>query len=278
MLIDLYGLIVQCSTSSPDLAAQLVRPFQYFIINSAQDVTPTLDIVVKEIAPPYETFPAARASFSSPRNIVYQDQGLKIIDYFGQGVVVEDKERSRLTLYGQDRNFLQEAFYLMVMSFFGQHCDRAGMMRIHALALSYKDHVILLPTQPGGGKSTMALRLLQEDQVKLISDDEPVLDSQGYLRPFPIRIGTLNPDHIQHIPKQFIYHIDRMEFGLKYFVDCSYWQDSLEQRPIKIDKSILFVAPSTPQRGANHHTGVEADGTDHTDTGRRHWRGIVSGG
>ena len=238
MFIELYGLTVKCKAESNNFACQLIRPFKYFLKKGDGKCQVTIEI--KETDPPYETFPDLKASFSTPRNIVYNGQDTKIIDYFGKGVLVEDDKRLIYTFYSCDRNFLQEAFYLLVISLFGQYCDRNGLLRIHALALAYNDTAILLPVPPGGGKSTMAMALLQEKDFKLISDDEPILDKSGYIHPFPLRIGTLDPQKVKDIPEKFVYKIDRMEFGPKYFIDCEYWEDRLEKRPLR--ESILFVS------------------------------------
>jgi len=205
---------------------------------------------VEEEDPPYDSFPNLKASFSTPRNIVYAEKDCKIIDYFGKGVVLENGDRSVFTLYSRDRNFVQEAFYLLVISLVGQHCDRNGMLRVHALALSYKDTAILLPIPLSGGKSTFALTLLEEDGFKLISDDEPVIDRSGRILPSPLRIGTLEKNKITSIPNEFVYQIERMEFDLKYFVDIHYWQDKLKRRiaekyPVCIASNVGFCSEST---------------------------------
>ena len=228
MRINIYGLSIECQTASSDFAAALVRPYHYFV--TEEEGKPAITIIVKEEAPPYQAFPTIPASFSSPRNIVYTAPHQKIIDYFGGGVVVHEERDARYTLYSRDRNFLMEAFYLLVLSLFGQHCDTHKMMRIHALALSYNDTAFLMPIPPGGGKSTMALSLLQDREIKLMSDDEPIYNSSGELLPFPLRIGTLNQDILKTIPEQYVYSIDRMEFGVKHFIDCGYWDAQIERR------------------------------------------------
>ena len=50
----------------------------------------------------------------------------------------------------------------------------------------------MLPS--GGGKSTLALRALQEPGIGLISEDSPLLDRRGRLHPFPLRIGVNETD------------------------------------------------------------------------------------
>ena len=237
IVIDMYGLTIGCKTENKDLAFQLLRPFKYF---TKENGKAEVNITIEEKDPPYHTFPTLKASFSTPRNIVFKDDKNKIIDYFGKGVVIENNNHTAYTIYSCDQNFLQEVLYLLVISLFGQYCDKNKMLRIHALALSYKDTAILLPITPGGGKSTMAMAMLEEEDFKLISDDEPVMDKLGFINPFPIRIGTLDHEKISKIPKQFVYSIDRMEFGHKYFIDIEFWANKLERRPL--NKCILFVS------------------------------------
>lgn len=236
MFICLHGLIIECTAPSAALEAQLVRPFGLFLADSG---TPAVRITVVESTPPYNRFPVLEASFSTPRNIVYDATDCKVIDYFGKGATVEDKDEQSFTIYGEDPNFLQEAFYLLVLSVFGQYCDRNGMLRVHAMALSYGDHAILMPITPGGGKSTMAVAMLQEEGFKLISDDEPVVSRDGRILPFALRIGTLDKARADAVPAEFVYSIDRMEFGMKYFIDVRYWESRLEHRALE---NVIYMA------------------------------------
>lgn len=237
MLIDIYGLVIKCHSESPELLTGLLRPFKYFIKDSG---LPSVNIFINDIEPPYESFPRLKACFSTPRNIVFKGGGLKIIDYFGSGVVLEEDGGQKFTVYGKDPNFLQEAFYLLVMSLFGQSCDKKGVLRIHALTFSFRDTAIIFSAPAGGGKSTMAFALLENNNFKLISDDEAIVAGSGHVLPLPMRVGTLDEDKIKSIPDRYVYRINRMEFGGKYFVDMEYWNDRLERR--ELGKKIYFIA------------------------------------
>lgn len=237
MIIDIHGLVIESHCQSDELLAQLLRPFKYFIKDSGP---PAVEIFIQAAEPPYDSFPKLKASFSTPRNIVFKGTGLKIIDYFGKGVVVEENKGRKFTIYGTDPNFLQEAFYLLVLSKFGQYCDKNGIFRIHALTFSFGDTAVIMTAGAGGGKSTLALALLESDKFKIISDDEALVNGSGRVLPLPIRIGTLDENKIKSIPSDYVYEIDRMEFGRKYFVDLVHWDDKLEKRDL--DKKIYFVA------------------------------------
>jgi hypothetical protein len=235
MLICLHGLVIDCKAPNAGLIAQLVRPYKLYVTDEG---SPECTIQIVQEDPPYQQFPNIEASYSTPRNMVYDSKALRVVDYFGKGAVVEDKTGQIFTIYGVDTNFLQEAFYLLVLSLFGQHCDKVGMLRIHAMALSYADKAILMPVPQGGGKSTMAFAMLQEDGFKLISDDEPIVSQSGSILPFTLRIGTLDKQKLESIPEEFVYSIDRMEFGLKYFIDVNYWKPQLETRALD---DIIYV-------------------------------------
>ena len=229
MIIDIYGLSIEVNADSPGLSLELIRPFKFF---RKDGIEPKIKIIIKEEAPPYESFPRMESKFSTPRNVVYKDKHNKVIDYFGKGAVLEDNKRNTYTLYGRDRNFLLEAFYLLITSLFGQFCDRNNILRIHALGVSYRNKAFIFMMLPGGGKSTMALSLLEDKDIKLISDDCLLFDDKGRVLPFPSRMGFLGKSGIKNIPGEFIYDIDRMEFGPKHFVDYDYFKDRIERRPI----------------------------------------------
>jgi hypothetical protein len=236
MLLDIHGLTLRCETSSPELAAELVRPFKFFVRERIDcDVT----VVVAEEAPPYGSVPPIEAQFSTPRNVVYRDRGHKVIDYFGRGAIFQRSGDPRYRLYSRDRNLLREAFYLLVTSLLGQHCDRNGLLRVHALALSCGGRALLLLIPQGGGKSTMSMSLLKRPGIKLISDDDPIVARDGRILPFPKALGFLDRHRIEHIPAEYVCAVDRMEFGRKYFVDCDYWRGRVEEQPL--EESVIFV-------------------------------------
>ena len=85
----------------------------------------------------------------------------------------------------------------------------------------------------------MAMALIKEAGITLISDDEPLVDKDCNILPFHTRIGTLDQGMVESIPREFWYQIDRMEFGKKYFIDRRFWDDKLRKTPVK--NSVLFV-------------------------------------
>lgn len=230
MLIDIHGLVIACDAGSPAAELALTRPFAWFRAASGD---PLVRARVEPVDPPYDSFPALTAQYSTPRNVVYRHGRLKIVDYFGRGAVVHDPDRSTYTIYSSDANLRQEAFYLLVLSLLGQHCDRLGRLRVHALALSAADRAFLFLMPPGSGKSTLALGMMRRGAVRYISDDDPLFDPARGILCFPRALGILDRSSVGEIPDRFISRVDRMEFGTKYFLDADYWGDRVETRALE---------------------------------------------
>ena len=100
--IDLYGLTIQVQSAAVDFPKELIRPFRFF---QKEKCNFRVIIHVEQTQPPYDTFPSIRASYSTPRNIVFKDKTCKIIDYFGKGVVIESDEKTRYKIFGQNTDF-----------------------------------------------------------------------------------------------------------------------------------------------------------------------------
>ena len=115
MLICLHGLVVDCKAPTAELVAQLVRPFKLYVTDQG---SPDITIQIVQEDPPYQQFPSIEASYSTPRNMVYDSKEVRIVDYFGKGVVVEDKTSQVFTNYGVGPNFLQEAFFMIALEKF----------------------------------------------------------------------------------------------------------------------------------------------------------------
>ena len=110
-----------------------------------------------------------------------------------------DRNHSRLTVQGEDEHLVHEAAYLYLLSRFGEHLESKGLTRVHALALTGPRGAIALLLPSGGGKSTLALRALRADGVRILSEDRPLLDRRGRLHPFPLRIG-INASDADQLP------------------------------------------------------------------------------
>jgi hypothetical protein len=233
---DVYGLGVSVTGGWPEVVEALGLDFQWFARNGAGRVD--VEIAVERRAPDFERFGELTAAFVTPRNVVYQDGRRTIVDYFGRAVSVLDRPSGRVLVQGEDEHLVHEAAYLFVLSRAGEHLDSLGLPRLHSLGLAGAQGGVAVMLPSGGGKSTLALRALRAEGVRLLSEDAPLLDRHGRLHPFPLRIGV-NATDAALLPPSHVRRIERMEFHPKLVLDLAAFADRIESRPQPLAHIVL---------------------------------------
>lgn len=181
-------------------------------------------------APCYDGLPAVPATLFTPRNVSFVDSRTSYIDYFGSGLVIYDRAAESCDVYAEDPHLLREIVYLFILSTVGRHLDSTGLHRLHALGVSYGKHAILLLLPSGGGKSTMALSLLERPGFALLGEDTPLIDRKGRVLPFQLPLGVRLGGRAG-IPAQHLRTVRRMEFEPKTLVDLAYFGDRISAEP-----------------------------------------------
>jgi hypothetical protein len=232
---DFYGLRVRVASAWPDVLDAVRRDFEWF--ERPGDGT-DVDVTVERRVPRFDDYPRARAAFVTPRNIVYRQDDLQIVDYFGRALSIVDEARGQLVIEGEDEHLVHEATYQFVLSRAGRHFDARGLARLHALALAGPEGAVALMLPSGGGKSTLALEALRSSDVKLLSEDTPLVDRRGFLHPFPLRIG-INEIDAELAPSASVHRIERMEFHPKLVLDLAAWRDRVETEPKPLRHLVL---------------------------------------
>ena len=238
----------------------LRRDFAYFALADEPAGEPVVDVALERGAPSYAALPPAVASFITPRNVVYQEEGRTIVDYFGRAVAVLERRAghpSRLTIRGEEDQLVREAVYLFLLSRCGEHFDRMGLTRIHALGLAGAAGGVAVMLPAGGGKSTLAVRALRAEGIRLLSEDSPLLDRRGRLHPFPLPIGIDDSD-VEGVRAEDLRRVERMEFRPKLLLDVEAFADRIEPDPqplrhLVVGRRSLAETPSLeriPRRAA----------------------------
>lgn len=177
---------------------------------------------LNETAPAYDGLPVCDASAYTPRNVVYHANGRRLLDYGGRGLGVLDEASQRFSMTSEDPDLVYEAAYLFLLSRIGEHLDARRLHRLHALAMSIHGRSILVLLPMGGGKSTLGAELLKHPGIRILSDDSPLIASDGEAYAYPLRLGLLKGRETE-VPPEYVRLIQRMEFGPKYLVDYSYF-------------------------------------------------------
>lgn len=226
--LECHGLTVAVTGDWPEVLDNVRLDFAWFA-RDAEPPRPDVTVRVTRRTPDYERFGAVPASFVTPRNIVYQLGGQTVVDYFGRALAVRDEDGA-LAIEGEEAHLVHEVAYLFLLSRIGKHLDAIGLPRLHALAMSTRSGAVAVMLPSGGGKSTLALRALDDPAVKLLSEDSPLVDGRGRLHPFPLRIG-INATDAERLPADRVRRIERMEFHPKLALDLAGFEDRIESEP-----------------------------------------------
>jgi hypothetical protein len=231
-LFEVHGLRVGVS-GWPEVVRSVGLDFEWF--SAAAPAGPAqVEVAVERREPDFDVLGPAEAAFVTPRNVVYQQSGRTIVDYFGRAVaVLTTGVPERVLVQGMDEPLVHEATYLYLLSRIGRHLDRLGLIRLHALGLAGAQGGVAVLLPSGGGKSTLALRALDEPAVRLLSEDTPLLDRRGRLHPFPLRIG-INATDAAHLPEGHVRRIERMEFHPKLALDLAAFRDRIAGQPVPL--------------------------------------------
>ena len=155
------------------------------------------------------------------------------MDYFGKGLSIINTKTKEYKIYSADTQLRHEIVFLTILSLVGENLDSRRIHRVHALGIEIKGKAVLILLPQGGGKTTLMLELLKHNDVKLISEDTPLLNPSGEVLPFPIRIGIDAKAKLPDLPKNHIRLIERMEFGPKYLVDIECFEGKIAKHPSK---------------------------------------------
>jgi hypothetical protein len=217
---------------------QVRLDFAWFADTSVDGLAPDIEVVVEDAEPDFGRFGAVPATFVTPRNVVHQSGNLTIIDYFGQAVSVLDRRGARLVVQGRDEHLVHEAAYHFVLSQAGAALEARGLIRLHSLGLVGHDGGVAVMLPSGGGKSTLALRALRDDGVRLLSEDSPLVDRRGQLHPFPLRIGV-NVGEADYLPPGSVRSLRRMEFHPKLALEIDAFRDRVATGPAPLRHLVI---------------------------------------
>jgi hypothetical protein len=223
LTLNFYGCEVTVTSDDSTLVQEIRRDYAYFA-RSGGEVRARLTVTMRRESPPYDSIPPVAASFYTPRNVCFRDGETAYVDYFGQGLAIHEKRAGRCTVYGEEFDRVREIAYYFILSTVGQYLDSIGMHRVHALGVARNGKASLLLLPSGGGKSTMALQLMQRPGFGLLGEDTPLIDRNGMVHPFPLRLG-IRHDAKTDIPGEYLRTVSRMEFDPKTLIDVTYFED-----------------------------------------------------
>ena len=238
LTLAVHGLVVSVLSEWDAVLDSVRADFAWF--EAPEGAMASVRVAIVQAPPDYDALGEATASFVTPRNIVYQVGGRTVVDYFGKAVSVLDRSTGELAGHRRGYPSRPRGRLPFLLSRIGEHLDRIGLIRLHALALSGRSGAIAVMLPSGGGKSTLALRALQDDDARLLAEDTPLVDRHGLVHPFPLRIG-INATDAERLPTESVRRIERMEFHPKLVIDLDVFRDRIDPTPRPLRHIVVGV-------------------------------------
>lgn len=230
--LSIYGVTATVSCFDPQMLDWFCFDFRYFTVAALKE---TADIVltVKMQKPPIAEMPPMDEIMHTRHFACFELGNKRYINYRNRALLVFDYKDDTGILYCADREFGYEKLYLTILSRVGEKLDRIGIHRVHALGITYKQSASLFLISEGGGKSTIGLSLLACDQIKLLSEDTPLVSNKGQLLPFPFRLGICGGNGTSDIPASFKREIINHNGTKKTLIESDYFSKQIGGQDIQ---------------------------------------------
>jgi hypothetical protein len=217
-----YGVGLAVTSSSNDLLDNLARDFHFFAACApAQKIT----VAAHLAPPPWDRIPVQFANRITPNAVIYDHGTVRINDYQGEALAIYDFASETGEVWSENPDLLYEITYLLSLSRIGEIHDRRRIHRVHALGIVVANHGALILLPESGGKSTLCMEMLRRPEVRLLSDDTPLI-SRGKLLAFPTRLG-IRGGKSAGIDPRFLRTMRRRNREPKTLVDVRYFQDRI---------------------------------------------------
>jgi len=228
LYFDFHGIILKVVSNDKESLSFIESDFSYFHLNPSNEKIEThITVSIFLSKPPYEMIPEGTlAAYHTKDSAVFKSENIQFYDSFGKALVIYDYRHESAQIYSLDRDILYEKTYLIIMSRVGELLDRKRLHRIHAMGVVYNGKAILCLLPTGGGKTTLTLSLLENRDFSLLSEEVPLISSNGLIYPFPIRMGVIEGTPLS-IPEEFLKPFKRTHYEPKTLIDIQYFKDQI---------------------------------------------------
>lgn len=220
-----HTILVECKEES--VLEKIRGEFHHFL----QD-TPLFDpgasVELLSEAPP--AMPPMVAVKLLENATVYRLGPRQYVDYFGEALTIWDRDLKKIQVFSLSSERLFELGFLAIHSLLGQALDQKGLCRVHALGVSLNNTTLLVMLPSKGGKSTLLMHFLDNPDVRIISDDMPLIDQEGRVHPFPSKISLDTPPKNGPLSELTWHEFKRYHYPAK-------WTASLAQLPERLDST-----------------------------------------
>jgi len=226
--LDFYGYGVHIASEVAEIIRFLNIDYSYF---KSDEVKADVRIEIFNKKYNVSSLPEMVTVFSTPRNVCYFKDDVNYIDYFGGAMTLYDRANKKIEIFSEDVYLAHAAAYQAILSLAGQYLDKKAYHRVHSVGFDFNGKAVIIMMDTGSGKTDLTLRLLNsKDQLKLISEDTPLVARGGEILPFPLRIGVRDPKQVSNVPEDRQIHLPLLEFGPKDMIDVAFFGDRISRK------------------------------------------------
>lgn len=236
LYLNFHHHIILVSSNEEATIKKLKDEFNFFVQEKVDSVHTTVEIF-REVPPELPPMVAVKITETCS---IYKIGPRRYIDYQDRALTIWDKHEQSVRIYSLDNDRLYEIAFLAIHSILSQELEKNGLSRVHALGVSMgkMNTLIMLPAQ--GGKSTLLSHLLENPEIKIISDDMPLIDRKGRVHVFPGTVSMDNQPEDGPLSKLNWTEFKRAQHPTKWMAGLSQLKDRIETKNLQ-NKTLLMA-------------------------------------
>ncbi|MGB0454162.1 MAG: hypothetical protein ACPGJV_10655 [Bacteriovoracaceae bacterium] len=240
--INIYGFLVELFLDERliEVCEKLENDFSFFIDNDFK-IDKKMKIHASKVSSLDLIPDGLIASKQTKNSIIYDSGNLRYQDFYGLAHGLLNYSDETLLVQSLGTETLYEVLYLAILSRSGKYLDTLGFHKIHACAVSKNNKNIILMLPSKGGKTSTFLKLLEDPEVCIISDDTPLISPRGELLPFPLRVGVEDKEDLYVFSADDIYEFQRRNYSKKYLLSLKSFPNEIKVA----EKNILVIGVRT---------------------------------
>lgn len=229
---NFYGVTVSVESDEAALIDDIRRDFSYFSV--ADRSGPGHVAIEVRHAPAADLpIPEQTASIYKYNCVCFDVNNVRYMDYSGRARCAHFLRENRVVIHAEDGTFMHELCYMIIHTLVGEKLDARGLHRVHGLGFDFCGQGVLCLMPSGAGKTTLALHLMNDPRVRLLSEDTPLADSSGKMHPFPLRLGVCAHNTID-VPEEHVRLFERTLSAPKYLIDIEHFKDHIAPSPCRV--------------------------------------------
>lgn len=233
IIISIFGTNIECLCSSDDIMIRLKKDFHSFIIKN-NDASSEFKFEFHLGDIPWGAVNGLRAYKQTSNCITYVKENIAYNDYHGKAFSVYDFKENTASIYSSSVDHLHELAYLLILSRSGKWMDINGFHKIHAMGVSFGEKALIITMPMKGGKSSLFIDIIKDKSISIISDDTPVIDGNGNVHPFPLRIGVSMDEKLSQKNEEQSYQMERRQFGPKKLIPVNCFKNEISSIKTKV--------------------------------------------